>query len=64
MSLSAKQLGSELGEIRLPSFADAIVDSYVEMQQRFFVGDWKPASSMAGISVRPFPVRYTNWIPV
>ena len=36
MPLSAKQLASELAKIVDPSFADAIVDNYVEMQQRFF----------------------------
>lgn len=48
MPLSAKQLASELAKIVDPSFADAIVDNYVEMQQRFFAGDWKPAELDGG----------------
>jgi hypothetical protein len=37
-----------LAKIVDPSFADAIVDSFVEMQQRFFAGDWKPAELDGG----------------
>jgi hypothetical protein len=48
MTLTAKQLASELAMVADPSFASAIVDSYVEMQQRFFAGDWKPAELDGG----------------
>lgn len=48
MPLSSKQLTDELAKIVDPSFASAIVDSYVEMQQRFFAGDWKPAELDGG----------------
>ena len=48
MPLSTKQLTDELAKIVDPSFASAIVDSYVEMQQRFFAGDWKPAELDGG----------------
>ena len=39
MTLSANQLASELAKIIDASFAEAIVDSYTDMQQRFFAGD-------------------------
>jgi len=48
MPLSSKQLAAELARIVDPSFADAIVDSYVEMQQRFFAGDWQPSELDGG----------------
>jgi hypothetical protein len=48
MLLSTKQLTDELAKIVDPSFASAIVDSYVEMQQRFFAGDWQPAELDGG----------------
>jgi hypothetical protein len=48
MALSAKQLATELGTIVDPNFGAAIVDSYVEMQQRFFAGDWQPAELDGG----------------
>src|SRR5437868_4313682 len=48
MPLSTKQLTDELAKIVDPSFASAILDSYVEMQQRFFAGDWKPAELDGG----------------
>ena len=48
MALSAKQLASELAAIVDPSFASAIVESYVEMQQRFFAGDWQPSELDGG----------------
>jgi hypothetical protein len=48
MSLSPKQLINELNKIVDPSFASAIVESYVELQQRFFAGDWKPAELDGG----------------
>jgi hypothetical protein len=48
MTLSAKQLSTELAKIVDPSFAEAIVDSYTEMQQRFFAGDWQPSELDGG----------------
>jgi hypothetical protein len=48
MALSSKQLTDELAKIVDPSFASAIVDSYVEMQQRFFAGDWQPSELDGG----------------
>ena len=48
MSLSAKELGTELAKIVDSSFAKAIVDSYTEMQQRFFAGDWQPSELDGG----------------
>ncbi len=48
MSFTAKQLVIELAKIVEPSFADAIVDSYTEMQQRFFAGDWQPSELDGG----------------
>lgn len=48
MPLSSKQLTDELAKVVDPSFASAIVDSYVEMQQRFFAGDWQPSELDGG----------------
>jgi hypothetical protein len=48
MALSSKQLIAELATIVDPSFASAIVESYVEMEQRFFAGDWQPAELDGG----------------
>jgi len=48
MSLSAKDLTRDLGGVVDPSFAEAIVTSYVEMQQRFFAGDWQPSELDGG----------------
>ncbi|WP_031501092.1 hypothetical protein [Bryobacter aggregatus] len=48
MPLSSVQLTAELAMVVDPNFASAIVDSYVEMQQRFFAGDWKPAELDGG----------------
>ncbi len=48
MPLSSKQLTDELAKIVDPSFASAIVESYVEMQQRFFAGDWQPSELDGG----------------
>jgi hypothetical protein len=48
MALSQKQLTDELAKIVDPTFASAIVDSYVEMQQRFFAGDWQPSELDGG----------------
>ncbi len=48
MPLSAKQLATELAKIVDPSFASSIVDSYTEMQQRFYAGDWQPSELDGG----------------
>src|SRR5215213_363171 len=48
MSLSAPQLIIELSTIVDPSLARAVVENYVEMQQRFLAGDWKPAELDGG----------------
>ena len=48
MSLSAKQLVAELAKIIDPNLADAVVMSYVEMQQRFLAGDWQPTELDGG----------------
>ena len=48
MPLSAKQLTAELAKGIDASLADAVVSSYVEMQQRFFAGDWQPSELDGG----------------
>ena len=48
MSLSKSQLITALFQNIDPAFASAIVESYVEMQQRFLAGDWKPAELDGG----------------
>src|SRR5437667_7113843 len=48
MTLSAEELATELAQIVDPTFASAMVDSYVEMQQRFFAGDWQPSELDGG----------------
>jgi len=48
MSISSAQLIGELSTVVDPTFAQAIVESYVEMQQRFLAGDWKPAELDGG----------------
>jgi hypothetical protein len=48
MPLSAKQLIAELAKGVDASLADAVVSSYVEMQQRFFAGDWQPSELDGG----------------
>jgi hypothetical protein len=48
MSISAAQLQTELYTVVDPTFAKAGVESYLEMQQRFFAGDWKPAELDGG----------------
>src|ERR1035438_1297590 len=48
MSLTSKQLIDELAKVVDPSFASAIVESYIEMQQRFFAGDWQPSELDGG----------------
>ena len=48
MPLSKVQLIAELSKNVDPLFASAVMDSYVEMQQRFIAGDWKPAELDGG----------------
>ncbi len=48
MSVSKVQLAAELATVVDSAFAQAIVDGYVEMQQRFLAGDWKPAELNGG----------------
>lgn len=48
MALTSQQLILELSTIVDPAFANAIIDSYVEMQQRFLAGDWQPAELDGG----------------
>src|SRR5260370_29596337 len=48
MPLSSKQLIAELAKIIDLAFASAIVENYVEMQQRFFAGDWQPSELDGG----------------
>lgn len=48
MPLTPKQLKVELAAIVDPAFAEAIIDSYVEMQQRFLAGDWQPSELDGG----------------
>ncbi|MGA9041344.1 MAG: hypothetical protein WB421_12470 [Terriglobales bacterium] len=48
MALSAKQLIAELADVLDASLADFVVASYVEMQQRFFAGDWQPSELDGG----------------
>jgi hypothetical protein len=48
MGVSAAQLITELSSPVDAAFARAIVESYIEMQQRFLAGDWKPAELDGG----------------
>ncbi|HYE71797.1 MAG TPA: hypothetical protein VEF04_00645, partial [Blastocatellia bacterium] len=48
MRRSAKQLVQELSASIDPYLASAVVESYLEMQQRFLAGDWKPAELDGG----------------
>jgi hypothetical protein len=48
MPLTAKQLTIELCAVLDPSNATAAVESYQEMQQRFFAGDWQPTELDGG----------------
>lgn len=53
MKLSAKQLVQQLSVTIDPYLASAAVESYVEMQQRFLAGDWKPAELDGGRLCEP-----------
>jgi hypothetical protein len=46
--MTANDLITELATIIDPAFAKAIVESYIEVQQRFLAGDWKPAELDGG----------------
>lgn len=46
--LSTPQLIHELSTIIDPALAKTLVESYIEMQQRFLAGDWKPAELDGG----------------
>jgi len=46
--LSAGDLRTQLGLIVDPDLARLAVDSYVEMQNRFLIGDWKPSELNGG----------------
>ena len=46
--LTTPQLITELSNNINPSLAKAVVDNYVEMQQRFLAGDWQPAELDGG----------------
>jgi hypothetical protein len=48
MGISTTQLITEISTTVDADFAQAIVESYVEMQQRFLAGDWKPAELDGG----------------
>lgn len=48
MKKTAYQLIQDLSRIVDGHFAKSIVESYVEMQQRFLAGDWQPAELDAG----------------
>ena len=48
MPSTPRQLKIELAAIVDPAFADAVIDSYVEMQQRFLAGDWQPTELDGG----------------
>ena len=48
MPLSATQLIAELAKVVDTALADAVVSSYVEMQQRFLAGDWQPSELDGG----------------
>lgn len=47
-SLTPAQLIKELSSVVDPALADAVVTSYVEMQQRFLAGDWQPTELDGG----------------
>ncbi len=48
MPLTSKQLTTELRKILDPANAESVVESYVEMQQRFLAGDWQPSELDGG----------------
>lgn len=48
MQKTSEQLVQDLSTIVDPYFAQAAVESYVEMQQRFLAGDWQPTELDGG----------------
>ncbi|BCL37114.1 hypothetical protein [Nostoc sp. MS1] len=48
MRRTSEQLIQELAKIVDSHFANAVVECYVEMQQRFLAGDWQPTELDAG----------------
>ncbi|WP_026733286.1 hypothetical protein [Fischerella sp. PCC 9605] len=48
MQLTSHQLIQELSKIVDPNLAHAVVECYVEMQQRFLAGDWQPTELDGG----------------
>src|SRR5579872_6580096 len=48
MTVSGPQLITELSTVVDSTFARDVVESYVETQQRFLAGDWKPAELDGG----------------
>lgn len=48
MPFTPKQLSAQLAKSIDPAFATAIIESYVEMQQRFLAGDWQPTELDGG----------------
>ena len=46
--MTTGELITELSSVIDPALAKGIVDSYVEVQQRFLAGDWKPAELDGG----------------
>lgn len=47
-SLTSPQLITELSAVVDPSLANSAVEDYVDMQQRFLAGDWKPTELNGG----------------
>ncbi|MEG4059248.1 MULTISPECIES: hypothetical protein [unclassified Microcoleus] len=48
MQRTSEQLIQDLTKIVYPHFAQAAIESYVEMQQRFLAGDWQPTELDGG----------------
>jgi len=48
MKWSAEDLVAELSQVVDPRLARSAVESYLEMQQRFLIGDWKPTELDGG----------------
>jgi hypothetical protein len=48
VKITPEQLISQLSQNVNPAFARAVIESYLEMQQRFLAGDWQPAELDGG----------------
>lgn len=48
MKFTPQQLITDLSAVADPSLATAVVESYIEMEQRFLAGDWGPAELNGG----------------